>query len=112
MDTFLRQRRVPLKLRRRVGDFFKHQWDQCNTPHHKLLFERLPGMLGEEVSLVLKRRLIEQVPMFMKLAPRLILALVRRLASVSAMPKDVIIHEGDDADSMFFISQSWIYYSC
>ena len=104
IEQFLSFRRVPTALRNRIVSYFNYQWDTGTTPYHKSLFDRLPAELSLELKLALKRRLIEQTPMFVKCTPATILALVRRLVSTSATPGEHIIHEGDRGDCMYFVT--------
>ena len=104
IEQFLSFRRIPTALRARITAYFNYQWDTGTTPYHKSLFLRLPAELSLELKLSLKRRLIEQTPLFVKCTPGTILALVRRLTSGSATPGEMVIHEGDVGDCMYFVT--------
>jgi CRP-like cAMP-binding protein len=104
IEQFLSFRRIPTALRARITAYFNYQWDTGTTPYHKSLFLRLPAELSLELKLSLKRRLIEQTPLFVKCTPGTILALVRRLTSGSATPGEMVIHEGGVGDCMYFVT--------
>ena len=96
--------RVPPLMEARVMQFFNHQWDTGTAPYYHRILARLPALLGQELTLVLKRRLIEMVPMFANCLPHTTLALVRCLKSTTAIPHETIMREGAPGDCMYFLA--------
>jgi CRP-like cAMP-binding protein len=65
----------------------------------------LPDTLALQLNLVLKRRLIECVPMFSDISPMVMLMIIRHLQSIIALPNQVLIRQGDDGRCMYFVTR-------
>ena len=103
---FLRTHGVPRDLQSRVMAFKeyceKHGKDSGDA---RELFESLPQPLRVELDLNMKRRLIYTVGVFRVSAPQSVVAVVRHLRSLVAVPDQVIIRQNDPADLCYFITQ-------
>jgi hypothetical protein len=61
--------------------------------------------LALQLNLVLKRKLIENVPLFKDVTPMAMIGLVHRLQSTIALPNQVLLRQGEYGDRMYFITK-------
>eukprot|EP00937_MAST-01D_sp_MAST-1D-sp2_P000608 g608.t1 len=103
VKQYLRYRRVPTTLQRKICNYFEYLWVSGQSIHHKRLFDELPESLSLMLNLSLKRKLIENCPMFRECSAVSVVAVIRRLIPCIAMPEEMLARQGDRGDRMFFV---------
>ena len=105
LASFMRYRHLPRRLQRRIHDYYDYLWEQRRVFDETKILRQLPPSLRQEVSLFLKRDLIENVPLFQGGSDAFIREVALELEAVVFTPGDYIIRAGEPGRDMFFISQ-------
>jgi len=105
LAAFMRYRNVPRPLRRRIYEYYAYLWENRMGCDEARALADLPPSLRTELSVVLKRELIEKIP-FLKGAD---LSLVRDLSveirPVVFTPGEVIMRAGQIGRHLYFLSR-------
>ncbi|CBN74810.1 conserved unknown protein [Ectocarpus siliculosus] len=105
INGYMRFRKVPKGLQKRIRTFYEYLWDSGQDSHSSGLFEELPEKLKLQLNIALKKRLIDQVPLFKTFSPSGTIALVQNLIPSIILPGELIVRQGEPATCMFFISR-------
>ncbi|CAM9669824.1 unnamed protein product [Ectocarpus fasciculatus] len=108
LSAYLEQRLfslVPKGLQKRIRTFYEYLWDSGQDSHSCGLFEEMPEKLKLQLNIALKKRLIDQVPLFKTFSPSGTIALVQNLIPSIILPGELIVRQGEPATCMFFISR-------
>ena len=93
---YLRYRDVPADVRREIVRFIDYMWQSGQAEHDTAGLEALPDSLKLRLDLALKQRLIAKVPLFEDLPVTGVVAVVRALRALVAIPGEVVVHEGHE----------------
>ncbi len=108
LTGFLRYRRVPTALQREIHAYYKYVWENRLGYDEASVLEDLPPTLRAELSMVLKRDLIEKVEFLRGASPELIQDLSVKLKPVVFTPGDFILRAGDVGRHIYFISRGTV----
>ncbi|CAM9312779.1 unnamed protein product, partial [Scytosiphon promiscuus] len=108
INGYMRFRKVPKGLQKRIRTFYEYLWDSGQDSYSSALFEEMPDKLKLQLNIALKKRLIDQVPLFKTFSPAGTIALVQNLVSSIILPGELIVRQGEPATSMFFISRGTV----
>jgi len=108
MTGFLRYRRVPAPLQREIYAYYKYLWDNRLGYDESSVLDDLPPTLYAELSLVLKRDLIEKVGFLRDASRELIQDLCVKLRPVVFTPGDVVVRAGELGRHVYFISRGTV----
>jgi voltage-gated potassium channel len=108
LTGFLRYRRVPTALQREIHAYYKYVWENRLGYDEASVLEDLPPTLRAELSMVLKRDLIEKVEFLRGASADLIQDLSVKLRPVVFTPGDVILRAGDVGRHIYFISRGTV----
>ncbi|KAF0698355.1 Aste57867_11005 [Aphanomyces stellatus] len=84
--------------------YYDYVWTVRPSEQSSQLFVDLPDRLKLQLTLSLHRDFINKVPLFKALSPGGTIAIVQCMESVVAMPKDLIIREGEPGEEFYFIN--------
>jgi len=104
INDFLRKKRVPADLQKRVRDYYAYLWETQKSVSAVPIAEELPHSLSQEILLFLSRELLQKVALFRKADEIFIREIVQRLRPLVFMPDDYIIRQGEYGDCMYFLS--------
>jgi voltage-gated potassium channel len=105
MAAFMHYRRLPRPLQERIRHYLDYRWQQRLGYEEATLLALLPPSLQAEVTLHLKRDLIEKVPLFQGASEAFIREVALEMQPVVYLPGDVVVRAGERGRDMFFISQ-------
>ncbi len=108
MTGFLRYRRVPAPLQREIYAYYKYLWDNRLGYDESSVLDDLPPTLYAELSLVLKRDLIEKVGFLRDASKELIQDLCVKLRPVVFTPGDIVVRTGELGRHVYFISRGTV----
>jgi voltage-gated potassium channel len=91
------------ELADRMRETIEYQWDLTRCFDMDQALELLPQSLRVDVLMYVHKQLIMKVPFFQDCDDAFIKTVVYRLRSELVLTKDVIFHEGDAADEMYFL---------
>jgi hypothetical protein len=105
VNAFLKLRRVPSELNRRINDYYNYLWDTRRGFDESSVLRELPDPLRLSVSLHLNKEMIEKVPLFEKAGDALIRDIIMNLTPVVFTPGDTVVRAGEPGFDMYFISK-------
>jgi voltage-gated potassium channel len=104
INDFLRTKRVPGELQKRVRDYFSYLWETRKSISTVSITAELPHTLSMEILLYLNRAILEKVSLFKNANEIFIREIVQLLQPVVFLPGDYIIRQGEFGDCMYFLS--------
>jgi hypothetical protein len=104
INDFLRKKRVPAGLQKRVRDYYAYLWETQKSVSAAPIAEELPHSLSTEILLFLNRALIEKVALFRDADEIFIREIVQRLKPMVFLPDDYLLRQGEYGDCMYFLS--------
>ncbi len=105
ITAFMRYRQIPLRLQRRILDYYEYLWTKRLGYNEAAAVASLPPTLRAEVSLVLNQEIIEKVPLFAGASDEFIRAIAVKMHPRIYLPYDYIIRASEIGDEMYFISR-------
>lgn len=108
LAAFMEYRGLPHSLQRRIRDYYEYLWEKRLVYNESTIIKDLPPGLSMEVSLFLKRELIENVPLFKGAGDAFIREVALELQAVVCPPGEYVIRSGDVGRDMYFISRGTV----
>jgi len=105
LGVFMRSREIPPAMQRRIRDYYGYVWEHRLGYDETSIVQGLPPGLLVEVSLFLKRDIIQKVPFFKGAGEDLIKEIALVMQPVIYTPGDTVFHAGEPGADMFFISR-------
>lgn len=103
--AFMQYHGIPSELQHRILDYYGYMWQRRIGVEEGSILDSLPWGLRTEVSLYMKRDVIERVPMFREAGEELIRELATSIRPIVVTPGEHVFRVGDPARNMFFISR-------
>jgi voltage-gated potassium channel len=105
LGAFMRSREIPPAMQRRIRDYYGYVWEHRLGYDEASIVQGLPPGLLVEVSLFLKRDIIQKVPFFKGAGEELIKEIALVMQPVVYTPGDFVFHAGEPGADMFFIAR-------
>lgn len=105
LDAFMQYKSLPKHLRKRLTEYYTYLWEQRLGYDEASILASLPPSLKMEVSLHLKREIIEKVPLFNDAGDDFIKEIALEIKPVVYLPGDFVVQAGERGDDMFFVSR-------
>ena len=108
LTAFMQYHHLPRDLQQRIREYYDYLWEQRLVFDETKVIKDLPPSLSAEVSMFLKRDLIEQVSLFQGASDAFIREVALDLQAVVVTPGDYIIRAGERGRDMYFISRGTV----
>ncbi|MBI2361398.1 MAG: cyclic nucleotide-binding domain-containing protein [Deltaproteobacteria bacterium] len=108
VTAFMRYRRIPAGLQRRILDYYEYLWEKRLGYDESAAISGLPPALRTEVSLFLNRDILQKVPLFGGASDDFIKAIALEMRPMIFMPGDYVMRAGDPGEEMYFISRGTV----
>ncbi|KAH8088719.1 voltage-gated potassium channel [Aureococcus anophagefferens] len=95
--------RLPTELRDRIRDYYYQRWKEGSIFDETLILERLSPELCHEIMRYKTRDLVKKVPALRNATTMFMKELVSSLQPSVAPEGDVVVHEGETGESLFFV---------
>jgi len=105
VSAFVQYHNLPADLQRRIVDYFGYMWQQRAAFDESNILTLLPSGIRTEVSLHLKRDVIQRVPFFRDATENFIREIASEMRPLVVTPGEFVFHSGDPAGNMYFISR-------
>lgn len=105
---FLRYRKIPAGLQRRIYDYYTFLWERHLGYDEAIILSELPEPLRIEIAMAMKREFIEKVPLFNGASPQLLREIAVELRAALFTPGDYIFRAGEIGRHMYFISRGTV----
>lgn len=104
LTAFMKYRNLPRDLQHRIRAYHDYLWENRLLYDESTILRSLPPSLSTEVSMHLKRDIIESVPLFQGASDAFIREVALQMKPVVFMPGDTIVCSGDPGREMYFIA--------
>lgn len=105
LATAAKYARLPRSLQHRIHEYHSYVWKQRLGHSEQEFLRGLPPKLRAEVSLHMKRSLLEQVDLFRGADPEAVKEVALNLQRLVLTPGDVVFREGEEGREMYFIAR-------
>jgi voltage-gated potassium channel len=105
VSSFVQYNNIPVNLKHRIIDYFTYMWHQRAAFDEPHILHTLPHGLKSEVSLHLKRDVIQRVPFFNQAGENLMREVANEMRPIVVTPGEAVFHHGDPANNMYFINR-------
>jgi voltage-gated potassium channel len=105
INAFMDYRGLPAGLQRRIRDFYSYRWEKRLGFDESAILNDLSPSLQGDVSLFLKRDVIQKVPFFQGATDELIREIALAMRPQVYMPGDLVFRAGEKGAEMFFIGR-------
>jgi voltage-gated potassium channel len=108
LTAFMNYRNIPPRLQKRIRDYYAYLWEKRMSFDESSVVAALPPSLRTDVSLFLKRDIIEKVPLFQGASDEFIREIALQMTPVIFTPGDYIYKAGESGRDMYFITQGMV----
>ena len=108
INAFMEYRGLPDALQHRIREYHGYRWEKRLGFDESVIVDELPPSLRAEVSLFLKKDVIEKVPLFKGAGTDLIRDIALAMHPLVYLPGDYIFRAGDQGKEMFFIGRGTV----
>jgi voltage-gated potassium channel len=105
LSAFMSYRNIPPALRGRIAEYYRYLWLNRLDQDESEVLDRLPPSLRAEVSLHMKRDLVQAVPLFAGASDEFLRDVALDLEPLSFLPGDEVIRAGSPGRDMYFVSR-------
>jgi voltage-gated potassium channel len=105
LTAFMNYRSIPPELQTRIRDYYTYLWEKRLSYDESTLVSALPPSLQTDVSLFLKRDILEKVPLFRGASDEFIREIALQMRPVVFMPGDFVYRAGEQGNDMYFITR-------
>lgn len=105
LSALLHFRKIPFDLQTRIRNYYEYMWRQRLGYDESSFLYNLPKGLSDEVSLWLKKEVIENIPLFRGTTRDFIKEIALVLKPIILTPGDIVFSEGDPGEEMYFIQR-------
>lgn len=103
LSALSRLRNLPSSLQERIKDYYVYMWKKKMGFDEAEFINGLPIGLKKEVSLQLKKEIVEKIPLFQNTTEHFLMEIALRLKPMVSIPGEIIFRQGDIGHEMFFI---------
>jgi voltage-gated potassium channel len=105
LNAFMEYRGLPSQLQHRIRDYYAYRWEKRLGFDESAILNDLSVSLQGDVSLFLKKDVIEKVPFFKGATEELVREISLAMRPRVYMPGDPIFRAGEKGEEMFFIGR-------
>lgn len=103
LKAFSNFRNIPLNLQKKIRDYYVYIWKKRLGYDESAFISRLPAGLQNEVSLFLKRDILNKIPLFKEIDEVFLREMSLHLRPMVYTPGEYVFREGDKGNEMFFV---------
>ncbi len=105
INAFMEYRGIPAALQHRIRGYYAYRWEKRLGFDESAILNDLSVSLRGEVSLFLKKDVIEKVPFFNGASEELVREISLAMRPAVYMPGDAIFRAGEQGQEMYFIGR-------
>jgi Cyclic nucleotide-binding domain/Ion transport protein len=103
LKAFSNFRNIPIGIQKKIRDYFAYIWKKRLGYDESAFISKLPSGLQDEVSLFLKRDILEKIPLFKGIDDRFLKEMSLHLRPLVFTPGEYVFKEGDKGNEMYFV---------
>jgi hypothetical protein len=105
INAFMEYRGLPSPLQERIRDYYAYRWEKRLGFDESAILNDLSFSLQSDVSLFLKKEVIEKVPFFKGATEELVREISLAMRPRVYMPGDPVFRAGEKGEEMYFIGR-------
>ena len=103
LKTFVNYRNIPISLQKKIRDYYNYIWKKKLGFDESIFLSNLPAGLQNEVSVYLKREILEKIPLFNGVSDEFLKDVSLHMRPIVCVPDEFVFREGDYGNEMFFV---------
>jgi voltage-gated potassium channel len=103
LKIFVSYRNIPGHLQKRVSDYFNYIWKKRLGFDESVFLSSLPQGLQNEVSVHLKREILQKIPLFKGVSDGFLKEVSLHMRPIVCVPDEYVFKEDDIGHEMYFI---------
>lgn len=103
IDRYMRYKRLPSSIRRRIVQFYRFQYTSLNRIDENEVLVGLPRALRVQMQLIMHKQIFTQLPLFWLCSEEEILLITQRLRPCVIMPGEMLIKQDRLAVGLFLL---------
>ena len=103
LQALIKYRDLPTDLQLKLNNYYSYQWRKRLGYDESSFLEDLPYNLRREISLHLKKEVVENISLFEDASEELMTELALNLSPLVLTPNDCLFQAGDTSDGMYFV---------
>lgn len=103
LKIFVSYRNIPGHLQKRVSDYFNYIWKKRLGFDESVFLSSLPQGLQNEVSVYLKREILQKIPLFKGVSDEFLKEVSLHMRPIVCVPDEYVFKEDDIGHEMYFI---------
>ncbi len=103
LQALVSMRKIPRSLQSKLRDYYRYVWKKRLGYNEDSFLQGLPPGLKTEVSLNLKKEVIEMIELFKEADEEFIKEIALHLKPIVLLPGDYIFKAGDEGREMYFL---------
>ena len=103
LKIFVNYRRIPPSLQKKISDYYTYIWKKKLGFDESVFLSGLPQGLQSEVSIHLKREILEKIPLFQGVSDKFLGEVSLHMRPLVCVPGENVFTEGEIGNEMYFI---------
>ncbi|MDW7691318.1 cyclic nucleotide-binding domain-containing protein [Flammeovirgaceae bacterium SG7u.111] len=103
LTALIQYRQLPISLQGKIRDYYTYLWKKRMGFNEMDFLEGLPDHLQKEVSLHLKKEIINKIPLFQFCTDDFVKEISMHLVPEVVTPEDRVFSYGDEGKEMYFV---------
>jgi len=103
LKVFVNYRNIPLSLQKKISDYYTYIWKKKLGFDESVFLSGLPQGLQNEVSIHLKREILEKIPLFKGVSDNFLRDVSLHMRPIVCVPGECVFNEGDIGNEMYFV---------
>ena len=103
LKVFVNYRNIPISLQKKISDYYTYIWKKKLGFDESVFLSGLPQGLQNEVSIHLKREILEKIPLFKGVSDNFLRDVSLHMRPIVCVPGESVFNEGDIGNEMYFV---------
>lgn len=103
LKVFVNYRNIPLSLQKKISDYYTYIWKKKLGFDESVFLSGLPHGLQNEVSIHLKREILEKIPLFKGVSDNFLRDVSLHMRPIVCVPGECVFNAGDIGNEMYFV---------
>ena len=103
LKVFVNYRNIPISLQKKISDYYTYIWKKKLGFDESVFLSGLPQGLQNEVSIHLKREILEKIPLFKGVSDDFLRDVSLHMRPIVCVPGECVFNEGDIGNEMYFV---------
>jgi hypothetical protein len=103
LKIFVNYRNIPISLQKKIRDYYNYIWKKKLGFDESIFLSGLPQGLQNEVSVQLKKEILEKIPLFRGVSNEFLKDVSLHMRPIVCIPDEYVFKEGDYGNEMYFV---------